>query len=159
MAVERNPVINFGALTEEGVVGSGKYTLNELIEMNRQELQRIVSQRDTLKGILQFVQLMQTPDGNDSPEDVAKFNEGVRVAGKRLVRDFKQALSAPAVTPQDIRNQKLQAILDSFEGRDGDSDGKLVLNETGLHADIFNLLDTDQDGKVSPAELSAGISS
>lgn len=159
MSIDANPIVNFGGLADPEVPGSGAYALSELRDLCRQEVSRAVEERDALDAISRYCSLMQTPDKDDSAEDITKFREGSRVARRRLVRDFKTLYRRPRITPQTIRNERLQSLLDRFDVLSGVGLDYVTQPQSGLHPDVFDALDTDSSGGLTTAEITAGISS
>ncbi|MCK5861672.1 MAG: PASTA domain-containing protein, partial [Candidatus Hydrogenedentes bacterium] len=51
-----------------------------------------------------------------------------------------------------------EELLEEFEARDGDNDGSLTLEESGLTTGQFSALDTDSNGSLSRNELIAAAS-
>lgn len=158
MAVERNPVVALPQFADPAVPGSGVYTVNEILVYHHMKLERAIKERERVQDLVTFYGLVQLADGDDVAADVTAFNEGLRIAGRRIIRDYKAFANSAKPTPQTVRNNGLQDLLNNFSGIDSNSDGKITLQESGLHSRIFSDLDTNSDGFLTVAEISAGIS-
>lgn len=157
MALDRNPTINVPSLTNAAVLGSGKYSLSEMEEYTRLRLQALVTERDFAYGVRAFFAATVTDSIGDTAQEIASFDEGVKIAGRRLMRDYKSMMFATIPTLQDVRNTSLTQLIAAFDSRDTNADGKLNKIETGLHDRLFTDLDVDADGFVTKADLAKGI--
>lgn len=157
MALDRNPTINVPSLNDPLVLGSGKYAFTEMMELTRLKAQAAVTERELSLGIQAFFAATNTDPAGDTAQEIAAFEEGIRIAGKRLLRDYRVLLLGNSPTLQDVRNSSLRQIINGFAFRDTDADGKLDKTESGLHDRLFADLDVDADGFLSEADLAKGI--
>lgn len=155
---DRNPTVTIPKYVDPAVPGSGKYSIQELTELNRTRAMRVYEERTALESIEALARLSQALDTGDTAEEIAAFEAGHTVQLKRLQRDYRTLLVSPEATPKDVRNAALQAVIENFTARDANADGKITKAESGLHAQLFTALDIDADNRLTVAELQAGKS-
>jgi Ca2+-binding EF-hand superfamily protein len=98
----------------------------------------------------------------ESKVDAERFNrldtdsDGL-LTGEELVAeapDFKDSPSRPVGPPPPKDSSEVASGI--MAAQDADEDGSLSVEESGLSTEEYNVLDTNQDGKVSLEELQAG---
>lgn len=154
---DRNPIVTIPKYVKAGVLGSGKYAINELLYAAAARAQRAYDERVAVENINSLASQAQASSVGDTAEEIAAFEAGYTVHHKRLVRDYRVLLTSPDPSPESMRNAALQAVIDNFAARDPDSDGLITRQAAGFHTELFTALDIDADGKISIANLQAGI--